>query len=92
MKIETPNTQTARLATLARLAETLFAAHLDPVPPLETLRNWMDEASVPRFKSNPLAKRGGGLVYYSVPATEKMLRTKLLPGTASSIRAGGAAR
>ena len=70
----------ARLATMVVLRETLLPNFLDPIPTNETLRNWFDEARVPRFKSNPLAKRGGGPVFYQVAAVEKLLRTKLLPG------------
>ncbi len=54
----------ARLATIDVLASTTFTAYLDPVPPKETIRAWLDRARVPRFKTNPLAKRGGGQVYY----------------------------
>ena len=69
----------ARLATLDQLIETTVAVYLSPPPPRETLRNWLDAARIPRFKPNPLAKRGGGTVYYSVAAVEKML-ARLLPG------------
>jgi hypothetical protein len=44
------------------------------------LRGWFDRARIPRFKANPLAKRGGGLVYYSAAAVETFLRSRLLPG------------
>lgn len=77
---------TARLATLSKLIETTFAAFLDPVPSRETCRNILDSAQVPRFKCNATAKRGGGPCYYSVSAVEKLLRSRLLPGTVSSIR------
>ena len=69
----------ARLATLDQLMKTLIPAHLDPVPSAETLREWFDTARVPRFKSNPAAKRGGGPVFYSVAAVEKFLQTRTLP-------------
>jgi len=69
----------ARTATLAQLRETLLPSYLDPVPHDDTLRAWFDRAQIPRLKSNPHAKRGGGLVYYSVAAVEKMLRQQL-PG------------
>ena len=68
--------------------ETIFAAHLDPVPPRDTIRDWLDRHKIPRFKSNPTAKRGGGCAYYSVAHVEKMLRT-MLSGTASGIRTKG---
>ena len=69
----------ARLATLNQLAKTLIQAHLNPVPSNETLRDWFDTARIPRFKSNPAAKRGGGSVFYSVAAVEKFLQTRTLP-------------
>lgn len=71
--------QNARLATLEQLAKTLVQAYLSPVPSHETLRDWFDTARIPRFKSNPSAKRGGGQVYYSVAAVEKFLQSRTLP-------------
>lgn len=70
----------ARLATLATLRLTVLPAFLNPIPSAVTLRIWFDREKIPRFKSNPSAKRGGGPVWYSVPAVEKMLRGRLLPG------------
>jgi hypothetical protein len=72
-------TTAARLATLDQLRKTLIPAQLDPVPSAETLRDWFDEARIPRFKANPTAKRGGGPVFYSVAAVEKFLQTRTLP-------------
>lgn len=69
----------ARLATIERLLETVIPAFLDPVPKREALRDWLDAAGVPRFKSNPLAKRGGGPVFYSVSHVEKLLRARTEP-------------
>ena len=69
----------ARLATLDGLLETIIPAYLTPVPSRETLRDWFDLARIPRFKSNPTAKRGGGPVFYSVAAVEKFLQTRTLP-------------
>jgi hypothetical protein len=69
----------ARLATITEL-RPMVAAHLAPVPCDQTLRAWFDDHHVPRFKANPRARRGGGPVYYSVPAVEKLLRHRLLPG------------
>ena len=69
----------ARLATLQQLAKTLVQAYLAPVPTDETLRDWFDDARIPRFKANPTAKRGGGPVYYSVAAVEKFLQSRTLP-------------
>ena len=70
---------TARLASLDGLLETVIPAYLNPTPSRETLREWFDEARIPRFKANPAAKRGGGPVYYSVAAVEKFLQTRTLP-------------
>lgn len=69
---------TARLATLEQLRETTFAAFLSPVPSTRILRLWMDRYQIPRFKPNPLAKRGGGPAWYSVAAVEKMLRQRTM--------------
>jgi hypothetical protein len=77
--VQTKFTPTARLATLDQLLKTLIPAHLDPIPSNETLRDWFDAARIPRFKSNPAAKRGGGPVFYSVSAVEKFLQTRTLP-------------
>jgi hypothetical protein len=54
------STCTARLATLDQLVETTISNFISPVPSHETLREWFDAANIPRFKSNPTAKRGGG--------------------------------
>ena len=69
----------ARLATLDQLLETVIPAYFAPPPSRETLRDWFDKARIPRFKSNPVAKRGGGTVFYSVAAVEKFLRSRTLP-------------
>lgn len=72
------------MATLKQLRETTLRNFLDPIPCDDTLRAWFDDAKVPRFKSNPTAKRGGGYVFYSVPAVEKLLRSRMLPGRMAS--------
>jgi hypothetical protein len=69
----------ARLATLEQLRQTTLAVFLNPVPGPETLRAWFDSANIPRFKSNPTAKRGGGPVFYSVAHVEKYFRSRTLP-------------
>ena len=69
----------ARLATLGHLLQTVIPAYLTPSPSPETLRTWFDTAGIPRFKSNPAAKRGGGPVFYSVSAVEKFLQSRTLP-------------
>ena len=69
----------ARLATINQLLQTVIPAHLTPAPSAFTLRVWFDKARIPRFKSNPTAKRGGGTVFYSVSAVEKFLQSRTLP-------------
>jgi hypothetical protein len=69
---------TARLATLAQL-RVILKNILDPVPSIESLRDTFDKAGIPRYKSNPTAKRGGGIVYYSVPHVEKFFRSRMVP-------------
>ena len=69
----------ARLATLNQLLQTVIPAYLTPPPSAFTLRAWFDEARIPRFKSNPSARRGGGTVFYSVAAVEKFLQSRTLP-------------
>ena len=71
---------TARLATLDVLLETTIPVFLSPRPSRETLRAWFDQARIPRFKANPIARRSGGHVYYSVAAVEKFLRSRTIPG------------
>lgn len=70
---------TARAATLAELRANVLPLFIAPIPSNETLRAWFDAAGVPRFKTNPLAKRGGGLTFYQVAAVERLLRSRLTP-------------
>jgi len=72
------NEMTARLATLDELLKTTIPNFVAPPPSREALRAWFDDARIPRFKSNPAAKRGGGAVYYSVPAVEKFFRSRTM--------------
>jgi hypothetical protein len=53
---------------------------LSPPPSRETLRARFDRARIPRLKANPLAKRGGGPVNYSVAAVEEFLPSRVIPG------------
>jgi len=71
--------RSARLATLNQLLQTVIPAYLTPAPSAFTLRAWFDQARIPRFKSNPTARRGGGTVFYSVSAVEKFLESRTLP-------------
>lgn len=72
---------TARTATLEQLRRNTLALYLNPIPCDETIRRWFDAARIPRLKANPLAKRGGGPVYYRVADVEKFLqkRTAFIP-------------
>jgi hypothetical protein len=80
----------ARLATLDQLLQTIIPAYLAPTPSHETLRAWFDQARIPRFKANPAAKRGGGPVFYSVSAVEKLLQSRTLPCRLASAVVAGA--
>ena len=60
----------SRTATLDELRANILPNFIHPVPSRDTVRSWLESARVPRFKSNPLAKRGGGPVYYSVSHVE----------------------
>jgi hypothetical protein len=78
--MQNASNQNVRLATLDELLKSIIPVFLSPVPSRHTLRLWLDAAKVPRFKSNPLAKRGGGPCYYQVAAVEKFLRSRMVPG------------
>jgi len=66
--------QQARTATIKRIRSEIAPLFFDPVPSVDTLRNWFDKEQIPRFKSNPTSKRGGGTCWYSVAAVEKYFR------------------
>ena len=70
--------QKARLATLDELIANTIPVFIVPVPCRDTVRDWLDNAKIPRFKSNPTAKRGGGPVFYSVPDVEKFFRNRTM--------------
>jgi hypothetical protein len=72
------NISNARLADMAQIREHLSNI-LTPVPAPDTLRALFKRARIPQFKSNPLAVRGGGRVFYSVPHVEKLFRSQLAP-------------
>lgn len=69
-----------RLATLDQLLETTIPAFLAPPPSRFTVRGWLNRWKVPRFKANPSAVRGGGVVFYSIPHVERMIRGRILHG------------
>jgi len=68
------------MAAMPQLRETLIPLYLNPVPGPRALTELFNAAGVPRFKSNPGAKRGGGTVYWSVAHVERLLRQRVLPG------------
>lgn len=76
--LESHRAKTARLATIEMLLETMVPVFFSPPPSRDTLRSWLDDAKVPRFKANPLAKRGGGPAYYSVSHVEKLFRNRTI--------------
>lgn len=77
MKVETAS-PTIRTATLAVIYRDYLPHLIQPVPHIETVRDWLDGANIPRFKANPLAKRGGGPCYYSMSHVEKFFRNRTL--------------
>jgi hypothetical protein len=78
MSKTTNGNSTARLATIDELRETLLPQFFTTPPTDETLRLWFVEAKIPCFKANPIAKRGGGPVYWSVAGVEKFLRGRII--------------
>lgn len=66
-----------RLASLDVLRKDVLPQFIAPVPSRATLRSWFDAAGVPKLKSNPNAIRGGGPVFYSVSAVERLLRSRM---------------
>ncbi len=61
-------------ATLDAICSEIVPLFITPIPSRETVRDWLDNANIPRFKSNPTAKRGGGPVYYSVAAVKEFFK------------------
>ena len=78
--MEAKQIQNVRLASLTELRENILPNFIAPVPSVDTLRDWFDSAKIPRLKSNPSAKKGGGTVFYSVAGVEKFFRSRLLNG------------
>lgn len=76
--VKVESVSNVRLASLKKLREEILPNLIAPVPTEETLRAWFDSANIPRLKSNPTAKRGGGHCFYSVPAVEKYFRNRML--------------
>jgi hypothetical protein len=78
MENENKSSSNARALTLAVIHREFATQHFQPVPCIETLRSWLDAANIPRFKANPLAKRGGGPCYYSMSHVEKFFRSRTI--------------
>lgn len=68
---------TPRTATLDELLKTIVPLFVNPPPTKETLRAWFEKAKIPCCKNNPMAKRGGGPIYYNVSAVEKFFRRRM---------------
>jgi hypothetical protein len=68
-----------RAATLEKIHSDIACNFIDPVPTKDTLRDWFDNARIPRFKANPTAKRGGGPCFYQLSAVEKFFRARMMP-------------
>lgn len=77
-------TSTVRLATIDQLIAETLPQFISPIPCRDTLRSWFEAAGIPTFKANPLAKRGGGPVFYSVSAVEKFFRARTIPANATA--------
>ena len=75
---KTPSEINSRLASLDELLVNVIPVYLSPVPSRDTVRDWLDKARIPRFKANPVAKRGGGTAFYSVAAVEKLFRSRMV--------------
>ncbi len=73
------NMQRPRLATLDELLKSVVPNFLSPVPPKRTFKGWLDNARIPRFKSNCAASRGGGTCWYSIAATEQFFKNRTTP-------------
>lgn len=68
-----------RLASLDEIITTVLPAYISPIPKRRTVKAWLDGAGVSRFKLNPGAVRGGGVVFYSIAAVEKLFLTRTSP-------------
>jgi hypothetical protein len=72
---KTESIKKARLATMDELIQNVLPLFITPIPSRETLRSWFDRAHIPRLKTSPTARRGGGALYYDVEAVKKFLRS-----------------
>ena len=75
----TANKPRPRLASLDEIIATVLPAYISPVPKRRTVKAWLDSAGIVRFKMNPGAIRGGGLVFYSITAVERLFANRTTP-------------
>jgi hypothetical protein len=78
--LEATNGSNARSGDLDYICNIVLPPFINPVPSRDTVRDWLDTAKVPKFKANPVARRGGGRAYYSISHVEKMLRSRTIGG------------
>lgn len=81
-----PTGLNARLMSLQQLTDHVIPLFIQPTPHRKTLERWLKEGRIPRFKQNPLARNGGGTVYYSVSAVEKYFRDRVAPNRVTVAR------
>lgn len=65
------------LLSLADFRDKIAARLLTPVPTVRTLRAWLTRGKVPLIKANPVARRGGGVVYVHRSTAEAYLRRRI---------------
>jgi hypothetical protein len=82
---KTESIKQARLATMDELIQNVLPLFITPIPSRETLRSWFNRAHVPRLKTSPRAKRGGGALYYDVESVKKFLRCRVASPEAQDI-------
>jgi hypothetical protein len=58
----------------------LLTTHLDAVARRRTVHAWARPGSNPAFKANAAAERGGGMLFWSGPHGERLLRFHTLLG------------
>jgi hypothetical protein len=69
---------TARMAWLDVIQKEVVPQFIQPTPCRAPLKKRFK--NLPRFKSNPCAKRGGGTLFYNVAGVERFLKQRTLPG------------
>lgn len=76
-----PAVTTARTASTDWLLQHLVPLHLQPPPRRDTFNAWLRRNRVPCVKANPDARRGGGVVYWSVCHVERLLQVRACRAT-----------